>query len=156
MTSILHRSLIFIGLLVAGLVVYVAWYGIKADRYDKVVVPFLESAIPELTSWRYARLQPLLSPDARIEFDSDEGRAVYQLFSKLGRLESQGKPEYLGDRSDTSQSLGDIQLLAYQVPLQFETGPAIIKLNVAHDGQRYFIHHFGIHSEIFVNSELSQ
>jgi hypothetical protein len=151
--SLFHRSLIFVGLLVAGLVVYAAWYGIKADRYDKVVVPFLESAIPELTSWRYARLQPLLSPDARNEFDSDEGQAIYQLFSKLGRLESQGKPEYLGDRSDTSESLGDILLLAYQVPLEFETGPAIIKLNLAHDGEGYFIHHFGIHSEIFAVSE---
>jgi hypothetical protein len=150
MPSILHRSLIFVGLLVVGLVVYAAWYGIKADRYDKVAIPYLDSALPELASWRYERLQPFLSPGARVEFDSDEGQAVYQLFSKLGRLESQGKPEYLGERSTTTELLGDIQLLAYQVPLQFETGPAIIKLNLANDGQRYFIHHFGIHSEIFV------
>jgi hypothetical protein len=92
----------------------------------------------------------LLSPEARLEFDSEAGQSVYQLFSKLGGLESQSKPEYLGERSTTTESLGDIQLLAYQIPLQFETGPAIIKLNLANDGQRYFIHHFGIHSEIFV------
>ena len=150
MLSLTHRSLIFVGLLVAGLVVYAAWYGIKADRYDKVAIPYLDSALPELASWRYERLQPFLSPEARIEFDSDEGQAIYQLFSKLGRLESQGKPEYLGERSTSTELLGDIQLLAYQVPLQFETGPAIIKLNLVNDGQRYFIHHFGIHSEIFV------
>ena len=150
MPSILHRSLIFFSLLVVGLVVYAAWYGIKADRYDKVAIPYLDSALPELASWRYERLQPLLSPGARVEFDNDEGQAVYQLFSKLGRLESQGKPEYLGERSTTTELLGDIQLLAYQVPLQFETGPTIIKLNLANDGQRYFIHHFGTHSEIFV------
>ena len=73
MPSILHRSLIFFSLLVVGLVVYAAWYGIKADRYDKVAIPYLDSALPELASWRYERLQPLLSPEARLEFDSEAG-----------------------------------------------------------------------------------
>ena len=149
MSSIWRRSLVFIALLVAGLVVYSLWYGIKADRYDESVVPFLQSALPELASWQYDRLRPLLSPEARVEFESEQGQAVYRLFSRLGRLESQGRPEYLGDRSDTTESLGDILLLAYQVPLQFESGPAVIKLNLATDGENYFIHHFGIHSEIF-------
>jgi hypothetical protein len=150
MGSILQRTLIFVGLLVAGLVVYSGWYGIKADRYDETVVPYLKSSLPTLTSWQYSRLKPLLSPQARIEFDSDEGQAVYRLFSKLGRLESIGTPEYLGDRSETSEELGDIEVVAYQVPLQFETGPGVIKINLASDGERYYIHHFGIHSEIFV------
>ena len=149
MGSILQRTLIFIGLLVAGLVIYSTWYGIKADRHDEAVVPYLESALPQLTSWQYSQLEPLLSPQAQIEFDSDEGQAVYKLFSKLGRLESIGTPEYLGDRSETSEALGDIEVVAYQVPLQFETGPGVIKINLASDGERYYIHHFGIHSEIF-------
>ena len=75
-------------------------------------MPYLERTLPELTSWRYARLQPLLSPEAEAEFDNKEGQDVYRLFSKLGRLESQGRPEYLGDRSSTSEVLGDIQGLA--------------------------------------------
>jgi hypothetical protein len=150
MPSLLQRSLIFVGLLIAGLAVYALWYGIKADRYDETVVPYLQKAIPEIASWRYERLQPLLSPAARIEFDSEEGQAVYRLFSQLGRLESQGRPEYLGDRNEVTDALGDVLILAYQVPLQFETGPAVMKLNLASDGERYYLHHFGIHAEIFV------
>lgn len=149
MSSILQRSLVFFGLLGAGLVLYTLWYGIKADRYDETVGPYLQSALPELASWRYERLRPLLTPAARAEFDSDEGQAVYRLFSRLGRLESQGRPEYRGDRSDSTESLGEILLLVYQVPLQFESGPAVIKLNLARVDERYFIHHFGIHSQIF-------
>lgn len=149
MPPILKRTLVFIGLLIAGLVVYSLWYGLKADRYDETVVPYLESALPTLTSWQYSRLKPLLSPQAQIEFDTDEGQAVYQLFSKLGRLESIGTPEFLGDRSETSDQLGDIEVVSYQVPLQFESGPGVIKLHLASDGERYYIHHFGIYSEIF-------
>ena len=149
MGTISQRTLIFIGLLIAGLVVYASWYGIKADRYNETVVPYLESALPKLTSWQYLQLKPLLSPQAQIEFDTDKGQAVYNLFSKLGRLESIGTPEYLGDRSETSEVLGDIEVVAYQVPLQFESGPGVIKINIASDGERYYIQHFGIHSEIF-------
>jgi len=149
MSSMLKRTLTFVGLLVAGLVLYSAWYGIKADRYDETIIPYLESALPKLTSWQYAQLKPMLSPQALIEFDSDEGQAVYRLFSKLGRLESIGTPRYLGERSETSEALGDIEVVAYQVPLQFETGPGVIKINIVSDGERFYIHHFGIHSEIF-------
>jgi len=156
MPSVLKRTLIFIVLLVAGLVVYSTWYGIKADRYNETVIPYLEQALPELASWRYSQLKPLLSPQAQVEFETEQGQAVYRLFSQLGRFESSGKPEYLGDRSGSSEALGDIEILAYQVPLQFESGPAVIKLNLASNGQRYFIHHFGIHSEIFADSKAEE
>jgi hypothetical protein len=149
MPLMLKRSLMFFGFLIAGLVVYSLWYGIKADRYDETVVPYLESALPKLTSWQYSQLKPLLTPQARIEFDSDEGQTIFLLFSKLGRLESIGTPEYLGNRSEANDQQGEIEVVAYQVPLQFESGPGIIKIHLASDGERYYIHHFGIQSEIF-------
>jgi hypothetical protein len=62
MSLILRRSLIFFGLLLAGLVLYSFWYGIKADRYEETAIPYLESVMPKLTSWRYDQLRPLLSP----------------------------------------------------------------------------------------------
>ena len=151
MPSVAKRTLIFVGLLVAGMVLYALWFGIKADNYDKTVVPYLDSALPKLTSWHYAELRPLLSPQAQLEYQSEQGQATYQLLSKLGALESVGKPAYLGDHSGSSPGLGDIQLVTYQVPLQFESGPALIKLKLAlaSDGKQYFIHQFGIHSEVF-------
>jgi hypothetical protein len=149
----LKRSLMFIVLLVAGIVLYMSWYGIKADRYDETVVPYLQSALPELASWQYSGLKPLLSPQAQVEFESEEGQKVYRLFSKLGALESIGKPKYLGDRSETSKMLGDINVVSYEVPLQFESGPGTIKIHLASDGTRYYIHHFGIYSVFFAEKQ---
>lgn len=63
------------------------------------------------------------------------------------------RPEFMGNRSETFEELGDVELIAYQVQLEFETGPAVIKLNLASDGQRYYIHHFGIHSHIFADHD---
>jgi hypothetical protein len=150
MPSVVKRTLIFFALLVAGLVLYVQWFSIQADNYDKTVVPYLDAALPKLTSWQYTELRPLLSPQAQLEYDSAQGQATYQLLSKLGALEAAGKPAYLGDHSASSAGLGDIQLVTYQVPLEFESGPALIKFKLAIDArQQYFIHQFGIQSEIF-------
>jgi hypothetical protein len=149
MSLILRRSLIFIALLIGGLVLYSFWYGIKADRYEETVVPYLESALPKLTSWQYEQLKPLLSPTARKDFENEKLRTAYLLFSQLGQLKSMGKPQYITDRFDSSTELGDIEVIDYQVPLQFDSGPAVIKITLAADGKSYFIHHFGFHSEIF-------
>ena len=121
MSPILKRSLIFIVLMAAGLVLYMSWYNIKAERFNETAIPYLEQALPKLTSWQYPELEMLLSPTAKTVFASDKVR--------------------------------DVELIAYQVQLEFETGPAVIKLNLASDGQRYYIHHFGIHSHIFADHD---
>jgi hypothetical protein len=149
MPLILRRSLIFFALLIGGLVLYSLWYGIKADRYQETAVPYLESALPKLTSWQYEQLKPLLSPTARLDFENEKLQAAYRLFSKLGQFKSMGKPQYITYRNDTSKELGDIEVIDYQVPLQFDSGPAVIKITLAADGKSYYIHQFGIHSEIF-------
>jgi hypothetical protein len=151
MPLILRRSLIFFALLIGGLVLYSLWYGIKADRYEETAVPYLESALPKLTSWNYEQLKPMLSPDAQLDFENEKLQAAYRLFSQLGELKSIGKPQYITDRNDTSKELGDIEIIDYQVPLQFDSGPAVIKIKLVADGKSYYIHRFGFQSEIFVD-----
>lgn len=149
MQLILRRSLIFIALMVAGLVLYASWFDIKADRYDETAVPYLRTAIPELTSWRYERLEPLLSAEARLDFGNEDVRAAYHGFKRLGELVSMEKPQYLANTSGTSMVHGEIEIVDYQVEIQFASGPATIKLKLVVDDNSYYIHHFGIHSEVF-------
>ena len=149
MSFILRRSLIFFALLIAGLVGYSVWYGMKADRYDETAVPYLESTIPELTSWQFYRLKPLLSPVARQVFENEKVRMAYRDFSRLGRFQSMDKPQYIASSFDSSAELGDIEVIDYEVMLQFDSGPAAIKIKLLSDGKSYYIHHFSIQSEIF-------
>ena len=149
MSLILRRSLIFICLLTAGLALYAFWYGIKADRYEETAIPYLESAMSRLTSWQYEQLEPLLSPSARADFKNEKLRAAYQSFGKLGQFQSMEKPRFTASRSESSKELGDIEIIDYQVALQFDSGPAMIKIKLIADGQSYYVQHFGFHSEIF-------
>ena len=91
----------------------------------------------------------MLSPRARSEVETDKGKAVYQLFTRLGNLESIGKPQYLSKETQSSSGLGEVEIISYSVPVVFESGPAVIKILLAANGQSYFIHHLGISSEIY-------
>lgn len=152
MSLILRRSLIFIVLLLGGLLLYTLWFGFKADRYDDTAIPYLESSIPRLASWQYDQLRPLLSPKAKLDFENKKLREAYRQFDRLGQFESMEKPRYTKSYGSTREALGDIEVVEYQVSSRFASGPAVIKVKLITDGASYYIDHFGIHSDIFINS----
>jgi hypothetical protein len=149
MHPVLKRSLIFIALVVLGLALYVMLFSMNARRYDDTVVPYLNNALPVVARWKFAELAPMLSPQAQAEFETDKGKQVYRQFTRLGELKSIGKPQYIADQSEFSEGLGEVDIVSYQVPVVFETGPAVIKILLASNGESYYIHHLGISSEIF-------
>lgn len=95
----------------------------------------------------------MLSPRALAEFETDNGQAIYRLFTQLGDLESIGKPQYISNKSESSSGLGEVEIVSYSVPVVFESGPAVIKILLAANGRSYFIHHLGISSEIYKEPE---
>ena len=102
-----------------------------------------------MSSWQFEQLEPLLSPGARSDFKNEKLRAAYQSFSKLGQYQSMQKPRFTASRDDSSKESGDIEIIDYQVELQFDSGPAMLKIKLIADGNSYYVHHFGFHSEIF-------
>ena len=149
MHTILKRTLIFVILMVAGLALYAFQFGMKADKYDETAVPYLNENLPIVAKWKYSDLKPRLSPQAKAEFETDEGKSIYRLFTTLGRLESLGKPQFKANTTEFSEGLGEVEVLSYSIPAEFDSGPAVIKVDLASDGQSYFIHRFGTSSEIF-------
>ena len=146
MHPVLKRSLIFIALMIAGLALYVKWFDIRADRYDRLAVPYLETAVPVITGWRIGALEPLLSPDARRDFENPALREAYLGFSRLGGLQSMRKPQFLSAGSATSQTLGDVELVEYEVAVEFDSGAAKVKITLLVTGERHFVHHFSFSS----------
>ena len=147
--SILQRTLIFIGLMIAGAILYSIWFGGKADKFDARVVPYLDKNLSVLVGWQYDQLLPLLSPPARVEFDTDDGRGFYKLLSNLGPLKTSGRPEYRSSDNASIDSMGEVTLVSYEVGLDFIAGPGMLKIQLLLGDEGVFVHHFGIQSEVF-------
>ncbi len=154
MGSLLKRSLIFFGLMTAGLIFYTVRFNMNAENFDEAAVPYLNNAIPILASWQYSELEPLLSPQAREKLGTERGQAAYQLFTKLGRFKSMDKPQFQSDSYANTEGLGDIQIISYSIAADFESGPATVKMNLASTSDEiYYIHQFGIHSDVFAETQ---
>ena len=149
MDSLLKRTTIFLGLMVAGLVFYVVWFNIKAESYDETAIPFLNDAIPRLSSWQLNEIEPLLSVQALELLSSEQGKAAYEGFAQLGQFKSMGKPQYKSENPAQTEELGKFRIATYNVPVEFDSGPAVIKINLAATDDNIYIHQFGIHSEVF-------
>ena len=67
----------------------------------------------------------------------------------VGYLESLGKPQFKANTTEFSEGLGEVEVLSYSIPAEFDSGPAVVNVDLASDGQSYFIHRFGANSEIF-------
>jgi hypothetical protein len=63
------------------------------------------------------------------------------------------KPRFVASLAGSSAALGDVEIIDYEAVLQFDSGPAVIKVKLLADGTRYYIHHFGLRSEIFAVNE---
>ncbi|MFT5597494.1 MAG: hypothetical protein ACI9YO_001125 [Gammaproteobacteria bacterium] len=138
--------------MVAGLALYAFWFGISADKYDETAVPYFEKHLPDITSWKYSKLKPLLTPEAQEKFETEVGRATFLLFTQLGQLKSSGKPQYGSKGAEFSEGLGEVDLVSYTVPVLFDTGPATIKAKLVINGDSYIIQHIGISSEVFAQT----
>ena len=103
MHPLMNRTLIFIALMIAGLVLYMKWFDIRADRYDETAVPYLRDAIPVLCGWQIEPLLPLLSPEARRDFENEKLRDAYLDVSQLGSRQARAKPQVLANSSATER-----------------------------------------------------
>jgi hypothetical protein len=153
MHFIVKRSLIFVVFMVAGLALYAIQFGMKADKFDETAVPYLEQNLPIVARWRFSDLKSRLSPQALNEFETDNGKSTYRQFSKLGRLRSLGKPQFKTSLTESSEGLGEVEILSYTIPTEFESGPGIIKVDLVSNGQSHLIHRFGISSAIFLEQK---
>jgi nitrogen fixation-related uncharacterized protein len=152
MPTVLKRTLVFLTLMLAGVALYAFWYGISADKYDETAVPYFEKHLTDITSWKYSKLKPLLTPQAQTEFETKAGRATFLLFTQLGQFQSSGKPQFGAKGVEFSEGLGDVDIVSYTVPVVFDTGPAVIKANLVINGDSYIIQHIGISSAVFAET----
>ena len=152
MPTVLKRTLLFLTLMLAGVALYAFLYGISADKYDETAVPYFEKHLTDITSWKYSKLKPLLTPQAQTEFETKAGRATFLLFTQLGQFQSSGKPQFGAKGVEFSEGLGDVDIVSYTVPVVFDTGPAVIKANLVINGDSYIIQHIGISSAVFAET----
>jgi len=134
--TIMKKIFKFIGIGLLGIVIFfaviVATTMIGSIDKEEVFIPYIEFAVPRLTTWNIAEYETLMSKEGFEACTEEQMQLYLTLFSRLGTLESMGIPELQGWRNNVDSHRGRVVTATYLVPLTFDTGEAHVELGLQH------------------------
>ena len=116
----------------------------------EVLVPYIESAIPRLTTWNMSEYKALMTKQGLKGATPEQWELYLKMFSKLGTLESVGVPELQNWRTMSGIPNGKITYAVYLIPLVFDTGPAHVELGLQHNKNKTEINSVRFLSDLLI------
>ena len=117
---------------------------------EEVLIPYIESAIPRLTTWDISEYKTLMSEDGFNGITPEQWDLYLKLFTKLGTLESVGTPELQNWRTMSGIPNGKTTYADYLIPLAFDTGPAHVELGLKHNKNKTEINSVRFLSDLLI------
>jgi len=117
---------------------------------EEVLIPYIKSAMPKLTTWNISEYKALMSEQAINGATPEQWNLYLKKFSKLGTLESVGTPELQSWKTMSGIPNGKTTYAVYLVPLVFDTGDAHVELGLQHNKNRTEINSIRFLSNILI------
>jgi len=103
---------------------------------EETFPPFIQEAIPKLTTWEIEKYQLLMSKDGMESTTPIQWQLYLDNFKKLGTFQKMGTPELQSSRVVSTTSSGTTTYAVYLVPLTFDTGDAYVELGLQHNNEK--------------------
>ncbi len=135
-----HFLIILVLLIIAGFI----FVQVKSAEYQDELVPYIDKNMKSLISWQVERITPLMTKDAKVEFDfePDSIQAGFNyLSSKVGPFDVYTEAEYMGTRVIYIAGLEFETYITYMVPVYFENGDGDITITLVKRNGSYQIKH---------------
>lgn len=100
---------------------------------EKVFPPYIEDAVPKLTTWNIEQYKLLMSKNGIEAATSEQWQLYLNMFKKLGQLRAVGTPELQNSKVVSTVGAGTTTYAVYLVPLTFDTGEAHVQLGLQHN-----------------------
>ncbi|MCH6258590.1 hypothetical protein MLD52_18665 [Puniceicoccaceae bacterium K14] len=111
-------------LIILGIVGLLLIINAKKDKYDKLAIPFFEECIPVLSKWKMEDFAPYWAPEVMEAVEPEQLKRLFELYRKLGELESFEEPQFLRVSASTNSPYGSF--VTYSTLAYYEKGEAQI------------------------------
>ena len=145
---ILLVVLLFI--LLIALIGFWAWK-VESD-YETTAVPYLESVVPEITTWDPDVAWKYYDDEVRDTISREDNAKIVRYMSMLGALETLSRPQFRQVTSSATLKTGAKKVVIYEIPAVFENGAATIDVTLVDRDGDFSIYHFKINSMAFVEA----
>ena len=136
----------FASLITIGYVGIGAYKNHEAAQYNDTAIPYIKSAIPEISKWDKDIFYNYLSSEAKENIDKDDMANIFIVFSKMGSLISYEDPEFSKSDSYAPASGETKTIVTYNVDAKYENGDATLTFTLVGVNEKVELHHFNLRS----------
>ena len=130
-------------LTIAGVQTF-AWY--QSSQYEETAVPYLNTAVPEISKWKTAIVREYMAPEAVEKISDEQFAGIIKNFSRLGNLITMDDPEFERLYTGSTAQGGEKKALKYTIDTVYENGDAVITVVLLALGDSFQVYKFDINS----------
>ena len=133
-------------ILICLFVLIAVWSGYKSSEYEKTAIPYMDTAIADISSWELGTFKSYLTPSEVENINEDDLKRLIKALSKMGALVEIGEYQFntVTSRALTSGDAGTGG--TYTVPAVYENGDAVLTLTLKEEGDSFSVYHFKLDS----------
>lgn len=150
---ILKRILLGILLVILFFALVGLWTWKNQSDYESTAVPYLQSVVPQLTTWDPDVVWDHLAEEARSQTNRADNAKIVRYLSGLGALENLGYPQFRQITSTASVREGMRKVIVYQIPAVFEAGEASIDVTILDKDGQFSIYGFKVNTMAFAERQ---
>ena len=137
--------------LISLFVLLAIWTANKSSAYKETAIPYLNSAIVDISNWDAQTLKNYMTPSS-IENATDEDISkIMRAFSKLGELKELGEFEFINVSSKAVTGGGSGTYVTYLIPASYTNGEAQITVTLKEEGESFSIYNFSLNSMALID-----
>lgn len=132
--------------LITLFVIIGVWSGYKSSTYEKTAIPYLDVAIPEISTWETDAMKKYLTPSVLADVSEKDLNTVVRTLSKMGELVELGQYEFSSVTSKALIGGGSGTFVTYVVPANYENGQATLTVTLKEEGDSFSVYQFNLNS----------
>ena len=145
--SILKWLGITLAIIVLFFVLLGVFIGYNAAKYEKTAVPYINEAMPALSTWDPQEFRNYLHPAVSEGIADEEFEKMARWFSRLGSLVKFEEPQFQSVSKSATTELGGHTIIHYQLSAEYENGTALIAIQLIEKDDQLSLYSFKLNSD---------
>jgi len=142
------KFIVYVLFIVLTVVTIYFGYGyVQSNRFDPLVVPYIEQAVPQLSRWDVAATKALLDEEALKRVSDNDLEKMMDYLTRIGELQGFDNPRFRSTSKAMTTGAIERGVVTYRVKATYSTGPAEITLSLVERDGEYALLHFNFQSQ---------
>lgn len=128
------------------MILVAVWSYYKSSEYEETAVPYMETAIKDISTWDKEVIKSYLTPSVESTINDSDFEILVNSFTKMGALVEISEYQFNSVESKAVMGSESGTFVTYTIPTKYENGDATITLTLKEEGDSFSVYQFNLNS----------